>query len=462
MATNIDDVPYADASDTLESILRKAVADGVENEKCIVSQYRTTKEQVNELKNHLSSCSSDRVPIEWVIDIADESNGWFYGTAYHFNDETQMVHIMVPDKTNPTFDGDIHVDYRTMHLVECVDGKTDALFNKFVRDSVVKVRWEVDWFEEGNGTERQIESQDDGLQGRWVQSIARYYIQYANQLLVEDEDFGQDSRGFVMFTADLNLRLRKCIKGKGLDDFIRLISENVVQSSPNAIEDATLDASEDSRPISKIQREVSSISNIAVGSSALSSNAAAANVTSTVSNNNSTAPATGGAVNVKKLAELSSNLKDCLSDVLDDRERLITDNEKASKAFLLFALNGDLDAGLKLFGHAEDTCNLIAATKKKKASKSNSKGEDDDDKVTRQEQMDAVAEDAWYLSQKVEKYSHRLLKSGNASLENGTANAGENASSSEVEHLRKLRVKLQQELEERDRELEYLRAQVGR
>ena len=57
----------------------------------------------------------------------------------------------VPDKENPSFDGEIPLDYRTVHLVECADQKTDALFNKIVRDSVIKIRWDVDWFERYDG-----------------------------------------------------------------------------------------------------------------------------------------------------------------------------------------------------------------------------------------------------------------------------------------------------------------------
>ena len=57
--------------------------------------------------------------------------------------------------------------------------------------------------------------------------MCRYYIRIANQLLVEDKDSGQDSRGFVILTADLNLKLVSCHKGKGVDDFTRLINEGI-------------------------------------------------------------------------------------------------------------------------------------------------------------------------------------------------------------------------------------------
>ena len=181
----------------------------------------------------------NRISVEWVIDIADEANGWFYGTAYHYNDKRICcMYVMVPDKLNPSFDGEIPLDHRTVHLVECVDGKSEALFNKIVRDSVTKIRWDLEWFEEGVGTEKQTPDMEDSPEGRWVKSIARYYIQIANQLLVEDEDFGQDARGFVMLTADVNVRLHLCQKGKGIDDFVRLISENLVQSIPSALDNS--------------------------------------------------------------------------------------------------------------------------------------------------------------------------------------------------------------------------------
>jgi len=150
---------------------------------------------------------------------------WFYDFAHHYNDKTTM-HGMVPDKMNSVFDGYVPLDHRTFHLIECVDKTTDALFNKIVRDGVVKVRWDVEWFEEG----------ESEAQGRWIRSTARFLVRIANQLLVEDENFGEDSKGFVMLTADINLRLLKCIKGKGADDFKRLISENIVRSVPDALE----------------------------------------------------------------------------------------------------------------------------------------------------------------------------------------------------------------------------------
>ena len=96
---------YADEKD--KSLVALCVKDKIEDEKCVVSQYRTTIEQKKIFLKHLTTCNKQQIPIEWVIDIADESNGWFYATAYHYNDQTQMLHVMVPDKENPTFDGKV-------------------------------------------------------------------------------------------------------------------------------------------------------------------------------------------------------------------------------------------------------------------------------------------------------------------------------------------------------------------
>ena len=154
------------SNDHEESLVDSCIRKGVEEDKCVVTQFRTTFRQKYDFENYISSHPRDRIPIEWIIDIADETNGWFYGTAYHFNDKTHMLHVMVPDKHNPSFDGEVLLDHRTVHLIECADGKSDALFNKIVRDSVMRVKWEVDWFEEDPAA-------PDSAKGRWISSSAR-------------------------------------------------------------------------------------------------------------------------------------------------------------------------------------------------------------------------------------------------------------------------------------------------
>jgi hypothetical protein len=423
------DLPHHD------SVVKKAIHPDVEREKCVIAQYKTTADQLTALNKLLDQNEIDAIPLEWVIDIADESNGWFYGTAYHYNDHTNMLHVMVPDKLNPSFDGEIPLDHRTVHLVECVDGHTEALFNKIIRDSITKVRWEVEWFEEGSGTEKQIPEIENSPEGRWVHSMARYYIQMANQLLVEDEDIGQESRGFVMLTADLNVKLRTCIKGKGMDDFTRLINEGMVQSLPNAIE------------LSK-----KSISALAGDRAEMGFERQPSNVSATPSG----AAGGGNSINsVRKLAEMSRGLRECLSDILDDRERLIVEHEKMAKAFNLFIMDGDLDAGLKLMAHTE----LIIPTKEKHG-KHVTPNKKQLEREQQQELMDSAAEDVWYLAQRVEKSSVKLLKSGGV-VSNGET-GGNLSPSDELESLRRAKAKLQRDLDEKEKELESLRDGNGR
>jgi hypothetical protein len=429
----MNDQSPSQAIHDIESIVKKAIHPDVEKEKCVIAQYKTTSEQLDALNDLLTNHQPTYLPLEWVIDIADESNGWFYGTAYHYNDETNMLHVMVPDKLNPSFDGEIPLDHRTVHLVECVDGHTEALFNKIIRDSITKVRWEVEWFEEGNGTERQIPELENSPEGRWVHSMARYYIQMANQLLVEDEDIGQESRGFVMLTADLNVKLRTCVKGKGIDDFTRLINEGMVQSIPNAIELSK-------KSISALSAERMNENNM--GFERQPSSTGANNPVNTLNS-------------VRKLAEMSRGLRECLSDILDDRERLIVEHEKMAKAFNLFIMDGDLDAGLKLMAHTE----LLLPTKEK-SGKHVTPNKKQLEREQQQELMDSAAEDVWYLAQRVEKSSVKLLKSGGVIT--GDATAGVASPNDEVEYLKRAKAKLQRDLEEREQEIELLRNKSGR
>jgi hypothetical protein len=49
-----------------------SIAENVEDEKCVVAQYRTTSQQKKAFAGHLTSCPNTEIPIEWIIDIADE------------------------------------------------------------------------------------------------------------------------------------------------------------------------------------------------------------------------------------------------------------------------------------------------------------------------------------------------------------------------------------------------------
>jgi hypothetical protein len=387
----------------MESLVDSCIKDGVDKEKCIVSQYRTSLEQKTIFEEHIETVDREKIPIEWVIDIADESNGWFYGTAYHFNDLTHMLHVMVPDKLNPSFNGDVQLDYRTVHLIECVDGKTDALFNKCVRDSVMKVKWELEWFEEGSDSN-----------GKWLKSYARYYIRTANQILVEDAETEGETHGFVMLTADHNVRLIHCVKGKGQPDFNRLVNETLCQSTPEALIEAELiipNAKEKSNESTKQNYNNQDDDDKYKDSKNLSS----------------------GLV-LKKLADMTKSLRECVSDVLDERENLSKEKILISEQFKSFSIDGDLDAGLTLLD------NSLIEIEKIKNSKNKNK-----DKI--ENNSDTTADDAWYLVQKLEKSMIKLLKSGGNELVSG----------SEIETLRRNQISMKKELAEKDRELEQLR-----
>ncbi len=108
-------------------------------------------------------------------------------------------------------------------------------------------------------------------------------------------------------------------------------------------------------------------------------------------NNNNTNDST---VNYKKLGEFSRNLKECVSDLLDEREENSKKLINYANSFKLFALNGDLDEGLNLLNNMD---NILKKEKIKADSNEEISKQDDSN------DMEAIAEDAWYFAQKLEK-----------------------------------------------------------
>lgn len=320
---------------------------------------------------------------------------------------------MVPDKQNPSFDGSVLLDHRTVHLIECVDGKTDALFNKIIRDSVVKVRWEVDWYEEdATPAASPINKSVIDPAQRWVESAARYYLRIANQLLVEDDDFGQNgSRGFVMITADMNVRLKYCIKGKGQEDFDRLVTDGSVLSSPEVLEAAKISMAE---------------------------------MMPDPDNENLKRLAFNGDKNemmsIKALADMSRRIQECLSDLLDEREKNVADKSKLAANFKLFTMDGDLDAGLTLYTDSEEINQKDELRNKYLTGLKNGNLEVKDE-------SEATADEIWMLVEKMEKNAILLLRAG--------GDTG-NSAAEELEFLRRSQKKMSKELEEKEREIEVL------
>jgi hypothetical protein len=375
-----------DGGNEFGSLVDAAIGDGVENEKCVVAQYRTTPQHKQAFSQLLRNNSREDVPIEWVIDIADESNGWFYATAYSFDDVNQTLYVMVPDKVNPTFKGNVQLDHRTVHLIECVDQKSSALFNKIIRDSVIKIKWDVEWFEE---------AEDGQGEGSWIPSSARYYIRMANQLLVEDKVQGSaETRGFVIITADMNVKLVKCHKNRGIEDFNRLINEGIVSSAADALGSESPDAKPEGAESSS-------------------------------------------GVSTRKLAETARVLKECIADLVEERERKQRDEQDVATFFHRFTVDGDLDQGLKVMKHFERI--QTRAAKKVDDKRDPTESEEEEEKML------STAQDAKYLSGKIEKSLMKVLHAGGELSSSGGVD--------EVEQLRRNIKKLKRDLEDKEREL---------
>ena len=319
-----------------ENLIESCIQDNIEHEKCVVSQFRTSESQKHLFQQLKSSSSPNEIPIEWVIDIADESDGWFYGTAYHYHEDTRMLHVMVPDKENPSFDGMVLLDYRTVRLIECVDGQSDALFNKIMRDSIVKIKWDLEWFENEMDESGQPIVSPDEPRGRWIKSTARYYIRMANQLLVEENQLTSptansdlspvDAIGYVMLAADVNVRLLNCLKDRGVEDFQRLITEHVTLFTPEAEE---------------IARTLTASSFTTTATPGKKSRSPRKDSTDTDLNS-------PRSTSIRKLTDITMTLKDNITDIKDESQLIIKQRQEYSQAFYAYTLLGDLDAGMNL------------------------------------------------------------------------------------------------------------------
>lgn len=202
---------------------------------CIIPQYATLKTHVLKFYNLLGKVSDKTViPIEWIVDVADESNCWFFGTAYSYNDAANTINVMVPDRNNPVFEGNIILDSQLVRLVECVDSYSAALFNKVVRDSMIKVRWQLEWFD---GDLDYSAFSTSCSRGRWMLATAHYYIKFTKQLLIESPDFFESGK-FVLIVADLGVRLLSCPNGKGQKEFERAIRDKIVLYEPDVVDSA--------------------------------------------------------------------------------------------------------------------------------------------------------------------------------------------------------------------------------
>jgi hypothetical protein len=239
----------------------------------------------------------------------------------------------------------------------------------------------------------------------------------------------------VIITADLNLKLLKCHKGKGIEDFARLINEGVVQSSPEAAEVARAAQTPAGTPAQQngdarmLSPSVTDPVYVSGGRNLSGSHPEMAS------------PLTNAALTpAGKLADMSTGLRECVVDILDDRDRMKAESVQLAETFQSFAMDGDLDAGLKLMHHYEE---VRARAQKMREAQTNDTPLDDEDKI------EAIADDAIYLAQKLERNLGKIAKAG-----------GEVSGSAqdEIESLRKALRKARGDLEAKEEEVRQLRS----
>ena len=253
------------SSSASSNILLRSISIAAEQEDCILSTYVTTKEQRKVLRSLFVSLGMhntqsddasmlDAIPISWKIEIADEYSGWYDAKAKQFYAFTKQILIEVLDMTGKetVFEGLVPVDPRVVRLTECEDEYSQALFNQIVRDSVMKVKWELDWYDTSplKKTSLRITGRSSTLAAnKWHHSTARYYIPILNALLVEDylpisffhscdnlSHSDEEEKGLAMVYIDHNVRLCSCETKKRMSDFVRLILEEGIKCSVKARE----------------------------------------------------------------------------------------------------------------------------------------------------------------------------------------------------------------------------------
>mmetsp|Transcript_38485 Transcript_38485/g.49694 ORF Transcript_38485/g.49694 Transcript_38485/m.49694 type:complete len:478 (-) Transcript_38485:615-2048(-) len=176
-------------------------------------ELQVTDPMIESLKTVLPSKKSldSKVKVEWVVEIADQDLNWFVGTAYMYDDDHRTVHVCVPDNEAPTWEGDMPLDFRACHLLECCNESSLALFNVAITSGLMPVNWVVAWEEEGAGTQ----------QGR-----GRWFLPLAYQLVIED---GTSETKFMSLPLGNHVTLLACeCDGLGEKAFFELVEEGCV------------------------------------------------------------------------------------------------------------------------------------------------------------------------------------------------------------------------------------------
>lgn len=203
------------------SLIEESVRAGVEEERCILTDYQTHPDDVHAFLAHLKlHQGSDWLPVHWEVEVADEWNGWFAGLALSFCDRCLQLHVVLPSPAKPVYEGEVPLDWRVVRLKRCRDGDSLPLFNLIVRRSALSIHWEVEWFEPPAG---------------WKRSVARFLMPIINTILVENdlscEEGRRSEKELVALFIEKNLRLLLCHGEKGRESFESLILDEGIRCS---------------------------------------------------------------------------------------------------------------------------------------------------------------------------------------------------------------------------------------
>jgi hypothetical protein len=251
-------------------------------------QLNISEREASSLRQHAGDDTT--INVEWVVDVADNNLNWFVATAYSIDTVRRVLRVAIPDRDEPTWEGDLPLDPKTIHLLECCDPHSVALYKQCCREGSIKCKWTVEWC----------------IEGAWFGGEALYYGRLANVV------YCSDGRNVALHevTIDENLRLVECLDDSSRGDFEELVVDGIVRWRGPDGDDHELQQD----PVNAVARR----------------------------------PARALAHNVEQLDRLATDMAHCLEDAL--RMRCASDVEQYEAASLLkrHVVCGDLDAADRL------------------------------------------------------------------------------------------------------------------
>lgn len=208
-----------------ESSLIEAALQGDDKNKTLALAYpssRVTEQERANLSSLATKNGSCSLPIEWVVDVADNNLNWFIATAYSYDDNAKTLRVAIPDQNEPEYfhsaslisfyllsflirwEGDLPLDHRMVHLIECCDGKSLALYKHVTSVTTCEVRWRVSWW---------IESEENADGGYWKDGVARLLGRLSNLLYVLPDGAGDNQ--LIEVGIDENLKLCEVLSPDG-------------------------------------------------------------------------------------------------------------------------------------------------------------------------------------------------------------------------------------------------------